>query len=573
MRGIFILVAAMIPLMLAACDKPVPKAASAKAAVASEAHSDDQSLSPGTGTRAILFDDLAGFHHPVTFPTSDKAAAEQAQKYFDQGMLLIFAFNHPGAIDSFKQALNYDPGCAMCWWGIALALGPNINAPMDPADLPEALEAVQKANQLAPKTTRVEKDYIAAVTTRYGKAKDQKAHDADYAAAMAKLHARYPGDLDAATLYAEALMDLTPWDYWTAKGAPREHSKEIVAVLNAVLARNPMHLGANHYLIHALEEFQPKAAEAAADRLAGIAPVVAGHLIHMPAHIYWRLGRYADAEEINRRAALADELYFARCGINALFREGYHNHNIHFIWSAAMMEGRSKLATAKAHELSDRITADMAKNLPFLEEFAPMPLFTMLRFGEWKEILATPAPDKRFLLVTGIWHYARGLAFVRLNRLDEAGGEYKALSAMLGDPKVQALTLNAETGPVAKRLRMALDHLGGEMALARGDAKAAVSALEAAVRAQDTLKYTEPPAWYFPTREALGAVLMKSGDVKKAEQVYRTDLAQYPDNGWSLYGLMQSLVAQGRKAEAQMVEARFKQAWRRADVTLKASSF
>lgn len=515
-----------------------------------------------------LLDDLGDHHRAIT------TSSELAQRYFDQGLILSYGFNHEAAIDAFRAAASLDPGCAMCFWGVAWASGPNINAPMGPEAAAVALAATQEALRLAPSASERERTYIAALAERYSgdPSADRVALDRAFAAAMREVHQADPADLDAATIFAEALMDLTPWDYYAPDGQAREDTPEILATLEAVLERDPQHPGANHYLIHAVEEYAPKRAEAAADRLVSIAPD-AGHLVHMPSHIYWRVGRYEDAVAVNEAAAAADVAYFSWCRAPEAYAAGYYNHNVHFIWAAASTEGRSDLALTAARRLEANIPGGEYETYPFLEDYLPTPLFTLLRFGRWDQVLGEPAPGESLSYATAVWHYARGIAHARLGNLEEAGAEYAALEAIAGDPGLNEVVFDVAGNTAGQRLAVALHHLAGELAAARGDLDVAVAELERSVEAQDSMNYIEPPAWYFPVRQALGAVLLEAGRTEEAEAVYRADLRQYPSNGWSLYGLAQSLRAQGKVEEAGFAEEGFHNAWARADVELVASRF
>jgi tetratricopeptide (TPR) repeat protein len=388
---------------------------------------------------------------------------------------------------------------------------------------------------------------------------------------MRGLHARHPDDLDAATLYAESLMDLTPWNYYTPEGKPREHTVEAVRALEAVLEREPRHIGANHFLIHALEEYDPARAEAAADRLATLAPD-AGHLVHMPTHIYWRVGRYDDAVAFNEQAAAADVAFFAWCRSSSTYAT-YYNHNLHFLWAAATAQGRADLALTTARRLAANIPVEEVPALPFLEDWWPTPVFTLVRFGRWDAVLAEPRPPDSLRYATAVWHYARGLALARLGRFEEANAEYAEVEKAANDPELAKLVFDPAGGTAQERLRVGQHHLRGELALARGDLEAAAAALEEAVWVQDAMNYVEPPAWYFPVRQALGAVLLQDGRAAEAEAVYRKDLEQYPKNGWSLFGLAQALRAQDKAQEAQWAETGFANAWAKADVKLVASRF
>ncbi len=520
----------------------------------------------GAGTPK-LWAKLGDRHHEIT--TSSK----QAQVWFDQGMALTFGFNHDAAIRSFQEGARIDPHCAMCWWGVALAHGPNINAPMGPEAGREAWAALQQAQERAPKVSKRERAYIDALATRYAAEppEDRKALDAAYAEAMGELHRADRSDLDAATLYAEALMDLYPWDYWTAEAEPREHTAEILKLLEYVIESDPNHLGANHYYIHAVEEFFPARAEAAADRLGDLAPD-AGHLVHMPSHIFWRLGRYDDALQTNRRAAAADEAFFASCRAGAFYRAAYYPHNIHFLWAAASVGGQSEAALGASRKLEARTRRKLGE-FPFVEEFMATPLQTLVRFGRWDAVLGEPAPEPELRYLTGTRHYARGLAFTRKDDFASAAAELKALQAVRAEPEVEKFMLAGGTAPASQLLEIAEAHLDGELAVARGQTDAGLASLERAVELQDGLLYMEPPPWYLPQRQVLGAVLLAQRQPAKAEEVYRSDLKQYPRNGWSLFGLAKSLRAQGRDEDAAFVEQGFRNAWARADVELQESRF
>jgi hypothetical protein len=506
-------------------------------------------------------------HHEIT--TSSK----QAQAWFDQGLALTFGFNHDAAIRSFEQGARVDPACAMCWWGVALAHGPNINAPMGPEAARAAWDALQKAQAQAPKVSKRERAYIAALAKRYAAdaPEDRKSLDVAYAEAMRDLHRADPSDLDAAVLYAEALMDLYPWDYWTDDAEPREHTGEILKRLEFVLERDPKHLGANHYYIHAVEEFYPKRAEAAADRLGDLA-LDAGHLVHMPSHIFWRLGRYDDALQVNVRAAAADEAFFASCRAGAFYRAAYYPHNIHFLWAAASTDGQSEVALAAARKLEARTRRKLGE-FPFVEEFMATPLQTLVRFGRWDAVLGEPAPDAERRYLTGIRHYARGVAFTRKGDLAAAAAELKAVRSVRAEPAMQEFSLAGGIAPASQLLGIAEADLDGELAMARGRSAEGIAALTRAVELQDGLLYMEPPPWYLPQRQALGAALLDNGQAARAEKIYRSDLEQYPRNGWSLLGLSKSLRAQGRDDEAAIVEQGFENAWARADVKLETSRF
>jgi hypothetical protein len=540
---------------LGSCLPMVPEPAPEAAAPAPEAH------------RPRLLSGVGSHRHPIS------TRSAEAQRYFDQGLVLTLGFNHYGAIDAFREAVRLDPECAMCFWGIAYAYGPNINAPMGPEGATAAWAALQEAKSRLDHASPVEREYIEALSARYApdpQPESRAALDAAYAEAMRGLHQRHPEDLDAATLFAEALMDLQPWNYWTDEGAPRDGTLEAAATLEAVLEKDPWHPGANHFLIHVFEEFQPERAEAAADRLVSIAPD-AGHLVHMPAHIYWRVGRYQDAWRVNDLAVASDTAYLAWCRPIPFYAALYYNHNVHFLWAAAMAQGQSDAALTNARKLVGGFPPDQIASFPFLEDFLAVPIATLLRFGRFDAVLAEPAPAPELRYATAFRHYARGVAYARLGRVAEAEAEQAAFAAIAADP-VWAQTVWVE-GPLALRFEVAGHHLAGSIAAARGERDAAVRELEAAVEAQDRVNYTEPPAFYFPTRQALGAELLEAGRPADAEAVYRKDLAQYPKNGWSLFGLSQALRAQKKPAETRWAEQGFARAWERADVKLTASRF
>jgi tetratricopeptide (TPR) repeat protein len=516
-----------------------------------------------------LIGNLGSHSHPIT------TSSEAAQRYFDEGLTLTFGFNHAEAVRSFQDAAELDPGCAMCHWGVALALGPNINAPMDAAAVPEAFAALQQAQTLASGASPAERAYIKALATRYvaEPIADRATLDLAYADAMRQLSRQYPDDLDAATLFAEALMDLTPWQFWTKDGQATDYTGEIVQTLESVLARNPEHPGANHYYIHAVEASRaPERALPSAERLERLAPG-AGHLVHMPGHVYWRTGRYQDAVRVNEVAILADEVTIRRGlsgadqGSHSYYSLSYYPHNIHFLFAAAQIQGQSGLALTAARKLVASIPAEAYKAAPALEDFRPM-----VRFGRWDEILAEPQPPAELQYTTAIWYWARGLAYVRQGQPELATIELERLTAIAETDAMQELTL-ASFPKAATLLGIARGVLAGELAGVRGDTGQMIAQLEQAVEIQDSLAYIEPPAWFYPVRHNLGAALLQAGRAADAEATYREDLRQFPDNGWSQFGLAASLAAQGKTAEAAEAERRFAETWRQADVTLTGSRY
>jgi len=497
------------------------------------------------------------------------------QRYFDQGIAQTYGFNHAKAIRDFAYAAKLDPTCAICSWGAALAYGPNINWPMDAAAAKAAWAALQEAQARALNASPLEQDLIAALAKRYAAdaPAERAALDRAYADAMIALRAKYPEHVDVAVLAAEAIMDTTPWNYWDESFAPRELTPLVVEYLEWALAREPNHLGANHYYIHLQELPAPEKAEAAADRLLPLAPA-AGHLVHMPSHIYWRVGRYQDAVNANIAGAKADETLLAMCGPGnyPLYGALYYPHNVHFITVSAAAQGASQSAIAEARRLAMAVK-DKVEAIPPAEDFMTLPELMLVRFGKWDALLAEPAPPEGRAYQGGIHHFARGMAFARLGRIAEAEGELVAVQTAAADPRAAQLMANGGSTSTGTLLALAADQLEGEIAAAQGDTAGALEALEAAVERQDGLVYTEPPPWFMPTRQALGAVLLQAGRAADAEGVYRKDLEQHPKNGWSLHGLAQALNAQGKRDEAAWAEQGFAQAWKYADVKLAASRF
>jgi tetratricopeptide (TPR) repeat protein len=521
--------------------------------------------SPG-GPGVQLQTELGDRSHTVT------TGSELAQRYFDQGLNLAFGFNHELAILSFREAAIHDPDCAMCFWGVAWALGPNINAPMGPEAGAAAWEALGDAQARLEHASEVERAYIHALSKRYSEdpGAERGPLDRAFAGAMGEVHKRYPDDIDAATIYAESLMDLYPWDYYLADETPRPETEIALAALESVLDREPYHPGANHYWIHALEKYQPERAEAAADRLVSVAPD-AGHLVHMPSHIYWRVGRYEDAARVNVNAAEADEALFAWCSDTEFYAAAYYTHNIHFLWAASMASGQSDQALTAARRLVTKVPAQMVPDFPFLEDYLAVPVFTMVRFANWDQLLGEPAPPESQRYVGAVWHYGRGLAHARKGDLDAAREELASLRAARDDPTLADTVYDPAGNTAGQRLSLALRHLEAAIAIADEKPGEAIAALEQGVAVQDRMGYIEPPAWYLPVRQALGAVLLDAGRYAEAEQVYRDNLERYPRNGWALRGLNLALEGQGREVDAEWVRRGFERAWADADVQLDSS--
>jgi tetratricopeptide (TPR) repeat protein len=518
---------------------------------------------------APLLDGLGDHHHEVT------TDVPEAQRFFDQGLILAFAFNHAEAARSFREAQRLDPGCAMCYWGEALVLGPNINAAMDPADAPEAWAALQRARELAPNVSERELAYIDALSERYTPEapEDRSPLDRAYAEAMGEVTAQHPDDLDAQVLYAEALMDTTPWDYWQPDGEPKPVTATILATLDTVLDRAPDHPMANHLYIHAVEAERPELGLEEAVRLEDLVPG-AGHLVHMPAHIYIRTGRYHEASRANQRAIEADERYLDQVDAQGAYPLGYVPHNYHFLWSTATLEGRSEQAIQTAREMAALVDTSLMRErgLTTLQHYWITPLYALVRFGRWDEILDRAEPADDLVYPRGVWHYARGMALTRKGEFDAARHELSALRRLTDDPALEWVTV-WDINKSRHILDIATHALAGELAAAAGELDAAIASLERAVEREDALNYDEPPTWHYPTRQSLGAVLLQAGRPAEAAEIYRQDLDAFPENGWSLFGLLEALRRQGQADEVADVERRFREAWRHADVTLTSSSF
>jgi tetratricopeptide (TPR) repeat protein len=506
------------------------------------------------------------------FPVTTSSA--RAQLFINQGMMLTYGFNHVEASRSFREAARLDPECAMAYWGLAYVLGPNINLAMPPEAEPQAYEMIQKAMALKKGASEREQAYIEALATRYsGEAKSNRTSlDRVYAEAMRQLHEHYPDDLDAATLYAEALMDLRPWNYWTRDMQPYPETTVIHRMLESVLARNPNHPGAIHLYIHSVEFARPELAEAGAQRLWKLAPG-AGHLVHMPSHIFRRVGRYADASQSNEDAITADEDYIVQCRAQGVYPLAYYPHNIHFLWDSATMEGRSHVAIEAARKSASSIPEGAWREVPLLHQFLVAPLFAYTRFGKWDLILSEPRPPEDSPFWTGTWHFARGLAFTARGKLDQADQELDSLHRIAAQKSLDDVRVTFSRNGAKAILDIATEVLAGELAAKRGDYDNAIARLHRAILLEDNLIYNEPPDWHVPVRQSLGAVLLAAERSAEAESIYWQDLNQNRENGWSLFGLMQSLQAQGKAEQSVVIEARFRKAWDRADVTLTASRF
>ena len=515
---------------------------------------------------APLFNNLGN----LNFSISTKN--ERAQAFFNQGVKLSYAFNHAEGHRSFMEAARLDPKSAMSYWGQAFALGPNIN---DPLPLDERKikinEAMAKAQKLASKSTAKEQAMIEALSARYSEdlTKDVAELNMDYMLMMEKVVSTYPEDANIQILYAASVMNTVPWNYWDKDGNPSPNIKEAKAALEMAMKLEPENPGGHHYYIHMVELPYPDLGVPSADQLATLMPG-AGHIVHMPSHIYIRVGRYLDAVKVNQIAILADEDYIAQCFSQGLYPLAYYPHNIHFLWSSASLLGDSEIAIDAAKKTAEKVPTGELATLTFLQDFASTPLLAYTRFGKWNEILTIPAPSADIKHLNLMRHYARGIAFIRKGNIKEAQEELDAIATLKKDPELETLIATANNTSI-RIANIAYEVVAGELAALKGDVSNAIEHLENAVVFEDGLTYTEPAAWHIPTRQNLGAVLMNAGNYKEAEKIYKEDLDILRQNGWSLMGLHNSLKAQGKLQEAEVIKQEFEKAWEHADITIDNS--
>lgn len=513
---------------------------------------------------AVLFDGLGDLHKPV-------AASPEAQRFFDQGLRLTYGFNHDEAARSFARGAELDPSCAMCFWGVALVLGPNYNVPMLPDRARAAWDAITRARALAARS-QVEQALVAALATRYHGPEPldppaMRPFEIAYASSMRDVAKRFPDDLDVQVLFAEALMDLNPWKLWSNDGKPAPGTEEIVATLERVLARAPTHPGANHYYIHAVEASpHPERALASADRLGGLMPA-AGHTVHMPAHIYQRVGRYADASLANERAIAADLAYMSRVRPPGYYAM-YLGHNYGFLSYSASMEGRRAASLAAARESAKALPPEMMNMMPGMDFFVAEPLLAMVRFGAWDELLAEPRPDPKYMVLTALWLHGHGMALASTGRLADARRDLAELTSLRN---ASPADLPADQNTAKDIFAVAAKVLEARIASVEKDPNA-LALWQEAVDMSDRLAYAEPADWFYPVRHYQGAALLSAGKAKEAEAVYREDLRRNPNNGWALFGLWKALEQDRRPSEASVAKAAFDRAWARADFRLTTSA-
>ncbi len=529
--------------------------------------SGDDTAAGGDDAPAHRYRGFTGYAREIT--TKSKAA----QEWFNQGIQLLYGYNHDEAIRSFEQAAKEDPSCGMAWWGSAYARGLHINNPLMTEEQSRlAHEAAQKAVAVLDDESPVEKALIRAVASRYAwpVPEDRLPLDQAYAAGMERTWHQFPDDPDVGALYAESLMNLQPWDLWTADASPKGRVLEILATLEHTLAIAPRHPGANHFYIHAIEASPwPERGLAAAERLETLVPG-SGHLVHMPSHIFIRTGRYDEAAVANERAILADETYFERAPAPD-FYSVYFLHNIHFLAYAAMMEGRYQVAIDAARKIEKQVPREfLKKHVAIADGFMPTALHVLLRFGKWDAILAEPEPEEWRLFSRAEWHFARSVALSALGRIDEAKQELDAMDAV-----TEQITDEWAMGnnPARDVLAVARTMAAGEIAFREGRADEAFALLRRAVSMEESLRYDEPPGWMQPVRHALGALLMAESRFAEAEETYLADLQRHPNNAWSLLGLEQALQKQGKKEAAKAMQEQVQKAWARADVKPVASCY
>jgi tetratricopeptide (TPR) repeat protein len=506
-----------------------------------------------------LWDGLGDLHYPIT------TASPQAQQYFDQGLRLTYAFNHAEARRAFHQAQQLDPACALCYWGEALVLGPNINAPMTADANPPAVEALAKAQAAAGGASAKERALIAALAKRYSAdpQADRAALDRAFADAMAAAAAAYPDDQEIAVLAAEAIMDTQPWDYWVYgdNGAttPKGRASEIIALLEKVLKANPDHPGAIHYYIHAVEASDaPERAEPYADRLAALMPD-AGHIVHMPSHIYYRIGRYVDSMKANQDAVVVDEAFFAKVDDQGIYRGGYYTHNVHFVAVSAQMAGDGETAVAAAEKLAGVVTDEAASTYAWAQPIKAAPYFTHAQYSAPDTVLALPDPGDRFAYVKGMWHYARGVAAAAKGDASAAAAEADAIDTLATKGDLKFLIDNYIPGD--QLLQIARHVVLARIAQHQGDHAKAIEEFRQAAALEDGMPYMEPPYWYYPVRQSLGAALLHAGQPEEAVAAFRASLKLAPNNGWAIYGLMEAQKKLGDEAGAKASEAALAKTW------------
>lgn len=515
---------------------------------------------------APLFSNLGNLNFSISTDN------ERAQAFFNQGVKLSYAFNHAEGHRSFMEAARLEPNSAMVYWGQAFALGPNINDPLPDEERKKSInEAMTKAKSLASTASPKEQALIKALSDRYSEdlTKDVAELNMAYMNAMTDVVKKYPKDANIQILYAAAVMNTVPWNYWDQDGKPSPNIKEAKAALEKAMSLEPENPGGHHYYIHMVELPYPDLGVPSADKLASLMPG-AGHIVHMPSHIYIRVGRYLDAVKVNQTAIQADEDYISQCFAQGLYPLAYYPHNIHFLWSSASLLGDSKIAIDAAKKTAEKVPTGELETLTFLQDFAATPMLAYVRFGKWNEILTIPAPRKEIKHLNLIRHYARGIAFIRKGNITEAQEELEAIGNLKNDPELETLVATANNASIHSA-NIAYEVVAGELAMLKGNFSESRKHLENAVAFEDGLTYTEPAAWHVPTRQNLGAVLLKAKKYEEAEAIFKEDLSILRQNGWSLMGLYKSLMAQGKTEEAEKIKEEFDVAWEHSDIQIDTS--
>ncbi len=521
-----------------------------------------------SGKKAPLFNGLEGIHFPVS--TTNK----EVQKYFDQGLMLSYAFNHAEAGRSFFEAARQDSTCAMCWWGFAYVLGPNYNAGMEKDNCRRAYEAIKKAKSYFASSTQKEKDLIEALTLRYSNDStiERPILDSMYAAAMREVYKKYPTDVTVATLFAEALMDLHPWNLYKKDGTIQSWTPEILTVLKSCLQLEPRHAGANHFYIHATEMSQhAETALASADLLCNLVPG-AGHLVHMPSHTYIRIGKYHDGVVANQKAVLVDSLYVEACHAQGVYPLAYYPHNYHFISACATLCGESKIAMIGANETSIHSHKKLLRDPAWatLQHYYSIPWFVEVKLGLWNDILHSPKPENDLKYPSVIYHYAQGMTMLSQNKIADSKKHLNEMKIIMTDTAIKALSIWG-INSLYDICVVASNTLEGEINAKENNFSAAISQLQNAVEKEDALNYNEPPDWFFSTRHHLGAVLIEAGKIQEAIKVYKEDLKTFRENGWALKGLMNAYERSGDKIKYEETKIRFNEAWKHADIKITSS--
>lgn len=521
-----------------------------------------------TKTGAPLLKGLGNLHYPVTTTSS------LAQKYFNQGLTLMYAFNHGESARSFKEAIKLDSTCAMAYWGVAMVLGPNYNAALNPSSLGDINGALNKAVLHSATATPKEKDLITALTKRFPKAEvtDMTPFNAAYAAAIKALYEKYPQDLEMATLYIDALMNEHPWNLWLKDGQPQPWTPAIIELIEKVMAKSPNNFGAIHYYIHATEASkQPQKALPGADKLRNLLPG-AGHLVHMPSHTYIRTGHYHKGVVANEKASLVDSTYIAQCKAEGFYPMLLYPHNVHFLAACAFLEGNSKKALQAAWRVSAIADKRYITEVAAIQHYYIIPFYVMVQLGEWNKILELPMPGESLLYPRAIWHYARGMAYAAKGDRTNAEKELKTLENLRQTNEEQLKKFMIwDTNSANDLITIAKHVLTGEIAGTNKQYEVAVAELVKAIAIEDALNYQEPPDWFFSVRHTLGHVLLQAKRFTEAEKVYNEDLSTFPENGWALMGLYKSLLGQGKTTEAKAVKKRFDKAWQWADIAINSS--